>query len=74
MDEKEFIVIRCPRCDKWTYAKVTQKTRFCSRCERRFKIDPIKVIYVKSHQQANFMVKLKNEAEMKTQQENKRKL
>lgn len=68
MYEKEFIVLQCPRCGKWTYAKTAQKTRFCSRCEKNFKINLISGIYVKNHQQANFMVKLKNEADMKTQQ------
>ena len=64
MSFKEYIVIRCPRCGKWTYAKATQKTRFCSRCEKSFKIDPIKVIYVENNQQANKMVKIKNEQEV----------
>ncbi|MEA2070214.1 MAG: DUF1922 domain-containing protein [Asgard group archaeon] len=61
---KPFVVIRCPRCGKWTYAKTRQKTRLCSRCEKRFKIDPLKVIYVESHQKAQVLVKLKNEQEM----------
>lgn len=64
MDYKEFIVLRCPKCGKWTYAKTKQKTRFCSRCEKRFKIDPVKVIYAETHQKANFLVKVKNEQEM----------
>ncbi|HUU76806.1 MAG: DUF1922 domain-containing protein [Candidatus Heimdallarchaeota archaeon] len=64
MSIKEYIVIRCPRCGKWTYAKTKQKTRFCSRCERSFRIDLMKVIYVETHQQANIMVKLKNEREI----------
>jgi NADH pyrophosphatase NudC (nudix superfamily) len=62
---KEFIVIRCPRCGKWTYAKTKQKTRLCSRCEKSFRIDPLKVIYVESHQQANILVKNKNEDELR---------
>ncbi len=64
MSTNEFIVIRCPRCGKWTYAKSRQKTRFCSRCEKRFKINPIQVIYATSHQHANLLVKMKNEEEM----------
>lgn len=64
MSIKEYIVIRCPRCGKWTYAKTKQKTRFCSRCEKSFRIDSMKVIYVETHQQANIMVKLKNEREI----------
>ena len=64
MSIKEYIVIRCPRCGKWTYAKTKQKTRFCSRCERSFRIDLMKVIYVETHQQANIMVKFKNEREI----------
>jgi len=73
VEEKAFIVIRCPRCGKWTYAKARQKSRFCSRCERSFAIDPVKVIYVKSHHEANFLVKLKNEEEMKLALERKAK-
>ena len=65
LDVKKFIVIRCPNCGKWTYAKVTQKTRFCSRCVKNFKINPIQVIYVESHQKANYLVKLKNREETK---------
>ncbi|MHA1154711.1 MAG: DUF1922 domain-containing protein [Candidatus Heimdallarchaeota archaeon] len=61
---KEFIVIRCPKCGKWTYAKTKQKSRFCSRCEKQFKIDPVKVVYAESHQQAQIMVKNRNEKEM----------
>ncbi|MCF2144391.1 MAG: DUF1922 domain-containing protein [Candidatus Heimdallarchaeota archaeon] len=66
MSEKKFIVIRCPRCGKWTYARSRQKSRFCSRCERSFKIDPVKVIYAKSHREASFLVKLKNAEAMKS--------
>ena len=64
MSIKEFIVIRCPKCGKWTYAKTTQKSRFCSRCEKQFKIDPIKVVYAENHKQAQMMVKKRNEMEM----------
>ena len=64
MSLKEFIVIRCPTCGKWTYAKTKQKSRFCSRCEKQFKIDPVRVIYAESHQQAQLMVKVRNEMEM----------
>lgn len=64
MGAKEFIVIRCPQCRKWTYAKSLQKTRLCSRCEKSFKINPTQVIYVSSHQHANLLVKMKNEEEM----------
>lgn len=62
---KEFIVIRCPRCGKWTYAKTKQKSRLCSRCEKSFQIDALKVIYADNHQHANLLVKMKNEEEMK---------
>jgi len=61
---KEFIVIRCPKCGKWTYAKTKQKSRFCSRCEKQFKIDPVKVVFAENHQQAQMMVKNRNEQEM----------
>ncbi|MHA1213266.1 MAG: hypothetical protein ACTSSH_12505 [Candidatus Heimdallarchaeota archaeon] len=67
MFNKQFVVIRCPRCGKWTYAKLRQKTRFCSRCEKRFKINPLEVIYAESHQHANVVVKIKNEEAMKQQ-------
>jgi NADH pyrophosphatase NudC (nudix superfamily) len=62
---KDFIVIRCPRCGKWTYAKVKQKTRLCSRCEKSFRIDPVKVIYADSHQHAHVLVKNKNQEELR---------
>ncbi|HUT81184.1 MAG TPA: DUF1922 domain-containing protein [Candidatus Bathyarchaeia archaeon] len=65
MSEKEFIVIRCQRCGKYTYAKLKQKTRFCSRCEKQFTINPLEVIYAESHKKANILVKYKNEEEMK---------
>jgi NADH pyrophosphatase NudC (nudix superfamily) len=65
MQFKEFIVLRCPRCGKWTYAKATQKTRLCSRCEKRFHINPVEVIYVENHAKAQFLVKMKNEQEAK---------
>ncbi|MBN1330606.1 MAG: hypothetical protein JXA54_14120 [Candidatus Heimdallarchaeota archaeon] len=65
MSVKEFIVIRCPRCGKYTYAKLKQKTRFCSKCEKPFTIDPLEVIYAESHKQANILVKYKNEEGMK---------
>ena len=58
---REFIVLRCPNCGKWTYAKTKQKTRFCSRCEKRFTINPIEVIYADSHTKARTLVKIKNE-------------
>ncbi|MBD3191990.1 MAG: DUF1922 domain-containing protein [Candidatus Heimdallarchaeota archaeon] len=58
--KKQFIVIRCPRCGKWTYAKSAQKTRLCSKCQKRFKIDPVQVIYVESHKKARLLVQLKN--------------
>jgi protein-arginine kinase activator protein McsA len=58
---REFIVLRCPKCGKWTYAKTKQKTRFCSRCEKRFNINPIEVIYADSHTKARTLVKIKNE-------------
>jgi NADH pyrophosphatase NudC (nudix superfamily) len=61
MSVKPFIVIRCPRCGQWTYAKSSQKTRFCSRCQKSFQIDPLRVIYVENHQKARIMVQLKNE-------------
>ncbi|MBK5112843.1 MAG: DUF1922 domain-containing protein [Candidatus Heimdallarchaeota archaeon] len=64
MSFKQFIVIRCPRCGKWTYARSRQKTRFCSRCEKRFKINPVQVIYAEDHKYAQTLVKLKNEEEM----------
>jgi hypothetical protein len=62
---RRFIVVRCTRCGKWTYAKATQRTRLCSRCERRFKINDLEVIYAESHQHANALVKHLNEKEMK---------
>jgi hypothetical protein len=65
MQRKGFIVVRCPRCNKWTYAKSRQRTRLCSRCEKRFKINDLQVIYADSHQHANNLVKYKNEQEMK---------
>ena len=61
MSNQDFIVIRCPRCGKWTYAKAKQKSRFCSKCEKRFKINPIEVIYADSHAKANVIVKIRNE-------------
>jgi len=64
MPIKEFIVIRCPRCGKYTYAKLKQKTRFCSRCEKPFRINPLEVIYAESHKEANIIVKYKNEGEI----------
>ncbi|NHJ84629.1 MAG: DUF1922 domain-containing protein [Asgard group archaeon] len=64
MSVKNFIVIRCPKCGKWTYAKLRQKTRFCSRCEKSFRINPLEVIYAENHQQAQFLVKMKNEEAM----------
>ena len=65
MYSRDFVVIQCPKCGKWTYAKARQKTRFCSRCEKQFKIDPLKVIYTDSHAKARMLVKIKNEQEMK---------
>ncbi|NHJ47362.1 MAG: DUF1922 domain-containing protein [Asgard group archaeon] len=65
MKYRGYIVVRCPRCSKWTYAKSTQKTRLCSRCEKRFKINDLEVIYAESHQHAHILVKHKNEQEMK---------
>ena len=64
MFNKRFIVLRCSKCGKWTYARSRQKTRFCSRCEKRFKIDPVQVIYAADHRQAHYLVKMKNEEEM----------
>lgn len=60
MYKKQFIVIRCPRCGKWTYAKTGQKTRLCSKCQKRFKIDPVQVIYTDSHKKARTLVQMKN--------------
>jgi hypothetical protein len=57
MQQKGYFIIRCPRCGRYTYAPVRQKTRLCVYCQRIFKINPLDAIYVEDAKTARTRVK-----------------
>jgi len=60
MRRSGFYVIRCPRCGRYTFAPITQKTRFCVYCHRIFKVNPLDAQYVEDAKTATTLVKFYN--------------
>jgi hypothetical protein len=58
MRDKGFYIIRCPKCGRYTYAPIQQKTRLCVYCQRIIKVNPIQAQYVKNAETARTRVKL----------------
>lgn len=57
MQREGYFIVRCPRCGRYTYAPVRQKTRLCVYCQRIFKINPLNALYVKDAKTARTRVK-----------------
>jgi len=55
-----FYIIRCPRCGRYTFAPIRQKTRFCVYCQRIFKVNPLNAQYVEDAKTATTLVKFYN--------------
>jgi hypothetical protein len=58
MAQGGFLIIRCPKCGRYTYAPTKQKTRLCVYCQRIFKINPLNAVFVEDDRTARTRVKL----------------
>jgi hypothetical protein len=57
MPREGFYIIRCPRCGRYTFAPIRQKTRLCVYCQRIFKINPLSAVFVDDAKTAQIRVK-----------------
>ncbi len=58
MRHKGFYIIRCPKCGRYTYAPIQQKTRLCVYCQRIIKVNPLHAQFVQNAETARTKVKL----------------
>lgn len=58
MRREGYYIIRCPKCGRYTYAPIRQKTRLCVYCQRIFKVNPLNAQYVKQAEIARTRVKV----------------